>query len=87
MKDAADNKTVDLLVKKSPGAKRQEAYRQRQQAGGMRQRMVWIHEESWQAGFDAGLAGTPSSPVPPGIDGLSWFSGWIEGEAKRKRGK
>jgi len=68
---------------KSPGAKRQEAYRQRQQTAGKRQRMVWIHDTSWQAGFAAGEAGTPSSPVPQGIDSLSWFSGWIEGEAKR----
>ena len=85
MKDSSDNKTGDLL--KSSGAKRQEAYRKRQQAAGKRQRMVWIHDESWQAGFKAGEAGTPSSPVPDGIDGLSWFSGWIEGEAKRLGGK
>ena len=48
MKDSSDNKTGDLL--KSSGAKRQEAYRKRQQAAGKRQRMVWIHDESWQAG-------------------------------------
>lgn len=71
---------------KSPGAKRQEAYRQRQQAAGKRQRMVWIHDASWQVGFLAGEAGTPSSPMPDGIDALSWFSGWIEGESKRLGG-
>jgi hypothetical protein len=38
MKDSSDNKTGDLL--KSSGAKRQEAYRKRQQAAGKRQRMV-----------------------------------------------
>ena len=76
-----DTKTSELL--KSPGAKRQEAYRHRQQAAGRKQRVVWIHDDAWQAGFAAGEAGTPSTPVPPGTDGLSWFSGWIEGEAKR----
>ena len=85
MKDSRDNKTGDML--KSAGARRQEAYRQRQQAAGKRQRVVWIHDASWEAGFAAGKAGTPSSPVPEGIDGLSWFAGWIEGEAKRKEGE
>ena len=44
---------------------------------GPKHQVVWIHDESWKAGFKAGEAGTPSSPVPEGIDGLSWFSGWI----------
>ena len=34
----------------------------------------------------AGEAGKPASPVPQGIDGLSWVSGWIEGDAKRQQG-
>ena len=84
MKDTKDNKTGDLL--KSAGARRQAAYRERQQAAGKRQRVVWIHEGDWQAGFDAGEAGKPASPVPQGIDGLSWVSGWIEGDAKRQQG-
>lgn len=83
MKDSKNSETGDLL--KSSGAKRQAAYRKRQQAAGKRQRMVWIHDASWQAGFKAGETSTPASPVPEGIDGLSWFSGWIEGEAKRLR--
>lgn len=82
MKDKRDTKTTDLL--KSSGARRQAAYRERQQAAGKRQRVVWIHENDWQAGFAAGEAGTPAAPVPQGVDGLSWFSGWVEGEAKRK---
>lgn len=85
MKDSNDNKTIDSL--KSPGARRQEAHRQRQQTEGKRQMMVYIRDESWQAGFEAGEAGTPSTPVPAGLDGLSWFSGWIEGEAERLGGK
>ena len=68
---------------KSPGAKRQEAYRLRQQAAGKRQMMIWIHEESRTAGFKAGAAGAPSS-LPPNVDGLSWFVGWIEGNAKQR---
>ena len=44
MKDSRDNKTGDML--KSAGARRQEAYRQRQQAAGKRQRMVWIDRKS-----------------------------------------
>lgn len=85
MKDEKDKKTPDMF--KSGNARRQEAFRERQKAAGKRQRLVWIHDESWQAGFDAGVAGTPSTPIPVGIDGLSWFSGWIEGEAKRLGGK
>lgn len=84
MKDAKEKKTVKSPVK-SANARRQEAYRQRQRAAGKRQRVVWIKESDWQAGFAAGEAGQPASPVPPGIDGLSWVSGWIEGDAKRQR--
>ena len=40
--------------------------------------------KAWQAGFDQGALGKPSKPVPAGLDGLSWISGWIEGDAKRQ---
>lgn len=81
MKDSTDKKAGNLL--KSANARRQEAFRERQREAGKRQVMVWIDQESWQAGFDAGAVGRSSSPVPAGVDGLSWFSGWIEGDAKR----
>jgi hypothetical protein len=42
--------------------------------------------ESWQAGYRAGHLGKPNDP-PPGMDGLSWISGFIEGQADRAAGK
>ena len=38
--------------------------------------------KAWQAGYEAGQAGkTP--PLPPGVDGLAFYSGVIEGQAVR----
>jgi len=38
--------------------------------------------KAWQAGYEAGQAGrTP--PPPPGVDGLAFYSGVIEGQAVR----
>lgn len=82
MQDPHDNKTATLLP--SSGAARQAAYKNRLRAEGFKQRTVWIRPEDWQAGFDAGEAGRKSSPTPDGIDGFSWSSGWIEGDAKRR---
>ena len=79
MKDTADTSTGELL--KSPGARRQAEYRKRKQAAGMSQRLVWVEDKAWQAGFDAGLAKQPNA-CPDGLDGLSWISGYIEGKAK-----
>ena len=37
---------------------------------------------SWEAGYAAGQAG--KSPIAPkGMDSLSWYSGFIEGKARR----
>lgn len=44
---------------------------------------VSIDHRSYWRGYDAGLTGKPSVPVPVGIDPLSWQSGYIEGEAAR----
>jgi ribosome modulation factor len=41
---------------------------------------------AWQAGYAAGLEGRSSS-TPPGLDGLSFISGYIEGKAARLAGK
>lgn len=41
----------------------------------------------WQAGYDAAIAGKPQHPVPPGVDALSFYSGWIEGNAQDKRNR
>lgn len=80
MKDTHDSATADILA----GMSRNARYESRRKAEGWRRVSVWQKADDWQAGFDAGLAGTPSSPVPVGIDGLSWVSGWIEGDAKRQ---
>lgn len=37
---------------------------------------------AWEAGYQAGLSGSPSA-TPPGLDGLSFISGYIEGQAAR----
>lgn len=40
--------------------------------------------ESWDAGYQAGYAGHPQDPPPPGVkDRLAYCSGWIEGDATR----
>jgi hypothetical protein len=41
---------------------------------------VRIDEKSWEMGFTAGLTGQ-STQEPPGADGLSFISGYIEGQA------
>ena len=86
MRVAMRNKkdTVAGDLSKSSGAKRQETYRQRQKAAGKRQFIAWIDNETWDEGFKAGHAGKPASPVPSGIDPFAWFSGWVEGDAKRQ---
>lgn len=42
-----------------------------------------LEKSSWDAGYKAGLAGQSSLP-PPGVDGLSYASGFIEGKAARQ---
>lgn len=46
---------------------------------------VRIDPSAWQAGFEAGEAGRPMTPCPQNLDPFSYFSGWIEGNAKRQR--
>lgn len=82
MKDATDNVTGDLLATLD----RKARYEAKRKAAGWRRVAVWQKATDWQAGFDAGLAGQPASPVPTGLDGLSFISGWIEGDAKRNEG-
>jgi hypothetical protein len=43
--------------------------------------------KSWEAGYKAGHAGKPTDAPPPGVDGLAWISGVIEGQADRQAGK
>jgi hypothetical protein len=38
--------------------------------------------KAWQAGYEAGRAGETPLP-PPGVDGLAFYSGVIEGQAVR----
>ncbi len=45
---------------------------------------VRIDPKAWRAGFDAGEAGRAMTPCPACLDPLSYFSGWIEGDAKRQ---
>jgi ribosome modulation factor len=45
---------------------------------------IEIEKESWQAGYDAGLNGEPNEPAKE-TEALSWFSGYIEGDAERQK--
>lgn len=66
------------------GAERQAEYSARMKKDGYKRTTVWVKDEDWQAGYKAGAAGQKSAP-PAGIHRLSWFSGYIEGEAKREK--
>jgi len=66
-------------------AEKQAAYRERLADEGKKIHRVVVVSKDWQAGFDAGASGKPSTPTPRGIDQLSWYSGYIEGQAKHER--
>lgn len=40
--------------------------------------------KAWALGYLAGLEGSTKTP-PPGMDGLAWVSGKIEGQADRSK--
>ena len=45
---------------------------------------VTLDRQSWDVGYQAGYAGQPHDPPPPGVlDRLAFYSGWIEGDATR----
>jgi hypothetical protein len=69
---------------RSPVARRQAAYKDRQEQAGKKRVQVWMDRDDWQAGFDTGAVGKPSRPGAEVCDQLAWFSGWIEGDAKRQ---
>lgn len=48
--------------------------------------MVRQDPKAWEAGYNAGFDGK-TRRVPAGVDGLSFSSGLIEGEADRKQGR
>jgi hypothetical protein len=39
--------------------------------------------KAWQAGYEAGQQAGKTPPLPPGVDGLAFYSGVIEGQAVR----
>ena len=43
-----------------------------------------LDASAWRAGYDAGAAHAPCRP-PAGACGVSWSSGWIEGDAAQRR--
>lgn len=65
-------------------AERQARYKANLRAAGLKERMVWIDPDHWAAGFAAGEKGRPGTPVPNGMNAMSYLSGWIEGDAKRQ---
>jgi hypothetical protein len=65
-------------------AERQADHRKRLRETGKVQKLITIDETDWQAGFDAGLVGAKNYPPPKEIqDDLAWYSGYIEGKAKK----
>lgn len=67
-------------------AERQAAHREKLKSEGKTQRLITVSEVDWQAGFEKGLSGGSEYPVPPEVtDRLAWFSGVLEGKAKRER--
>lgn len=46
---------------------------------------ITIDKKAWDEGFRAGERRDNRCPYPrPGTEGLSWWSGYIEGDAKRQ---
>lgn len=45
---------------------------------------VQIDSDAWRAGFEAGETGRAMTPCSANLDAFSYFSGWIEGDAKRQ---
>jgi len=45
---------------------------------------VTQNPDDWKRGFGAGRSGEPGTP-PPGVDRLSWLSGYVEGKAELAR--
>lgn len=53
--------------------------------GGQQMRpTVQIDSDAWRAGFEAGETGRAMTPCPANLNPFSYFSGWIEGHAKRR---
>jgi hypothetical protein len=48
----------------------------------MKQKPIKQDPQAWTAGYLAGLEGK-AQPTPPGVDGLAFQSGIIEGKADR----
>ncbi|NPD75305.1 hypothetical protein [Oceanispirochaeta sp. M1] len=63
-------------------AERQREYRDKLKKEGKRQMLVTITNDDWDLGFKAGKESAPSK-APSDADGMSWYSGYIEGKAAR----
>jgi len=74
MKDAADNKTRNLLQNKN--AERQAAFRERMKRGGYKQKLLWTHDESYKRGADAARSGSLLTDFPDDCDAESWAAGF-----------
>lgn len=48
---------------------------------------IRLDPESWTAGYRSGYTSRQPASVPHGLDGLSWSSGRIEGQADRESGR
>jgi len=79
MKDQHDTKTDDLL--KTPNARRQAAFKARMREQGYKQKQIWLHEASYESGYQAGqLGGGTVADFPPGlVDKKSWVLGYADG--------
>ena len=71
---------------KSQIAQRQRNYKDRQVQAGKKRVQVWMDQEAWRAGFNAGKAGKPSIPSAVISDQLAWFAGWSGAVSKQPPG-
>jgi len=47
--------------------------------------MIEQDKKAWELGYQAGLEGKATTPPPPGVDGVAFYSGVIEGKADRSK--
>jgi hypothetical protein len=77
-------KTKQPPPERSAVSIRQQRYRQRMEEAGFRRATLWLHQNSEQHGFERGLRGESFSPVPEGLDQLSYCTGWILGAGEQQ---
>ena len=74
MKEKRDNKTLNLLASKN--AQTQAAYKARMREKGFKQKVVWIHEESFARGVETAKSGGLLTDFTDTDDAASFAAGF-----------